>query len=166
MGKQRTTILDKERINWKLQRMAYEIWENFSNEKAITLIGIQGSGAIVAQSLAKRLKEISPVKVEMITLKLNKRKPLSADIKIEENLTGKALVLVDDVANSGKTLLYALAPILKYEPEKVIIAVLVDRRHKSFPITPDIVGHSVSTTLQDHIEVETEGDEITAAYLQ
>lgn len=166
MGKQRTTILDKERINWKLQRMAYEIWENFSNEKSITLIGIQGSGAIVAQSLAKRLKEISPVKVEMITLKLNKRKPLSADIKIEEDLTGKALVLVDDVANSGKTLLYALAPILKYEPEKVMIAVLVDRRHKSFPITPDIVGHSVSTTLQDHIEVETEGDEITAAYLQ
>lgn len=166
MGKQRTTILDKERINWKMQRMAYQIWENYSSEKTVTLIGIDGSGTIVAKSLERRLKEISPLKVETIILKLNKRKPLSDEIVIDEDLTGKAVVLIDDVANSGKTLLYALSPILVYEPKKVMIAVLVDRRHKSFPITPDIVGHSVSTTLQDHIDVETEGEYITAAYLQ
>lgn len=166
MAKQSTIILDKERINHKLQRMAYEIWENYSKEKNITLIGISGSGAIVAKSLARRLKEISPLQVDMITLQLNKRKPLSAAINIDEDLTGKAIILVDDVANSGKTLLYALSPILRYEPKKVMIAVLVDRRHKSFPITPDIVGYSVSTTLQEHIEVETEGEHITAAYLQ
>jgi pyrimidine operon attenuation protein/uracil phosphoribosyltransferase len=166
MAKQSTIILDKERINHKLQRMAYEIWENYSKEKNITLIGISGSGAIVAKSLARRLQEISPLQVDMITLQLNKRKPLSAAINIDEDLTGKAIILVDDVANSGKTLLYALSPILRYEPKKVMIAVLVDRRHKSFPITPDIVGYSVSTTLQEHIEVETEGEHITAAYLQ
>lgn len=166
MAKQSTIILDKERINHKLQRMAYEIWENNSKEKSITLIGISGSGAIVAKSLAKRLKDISQLKVELITVQMNKRKPLSSEIVIDDDLTDKALVLVDDVANSGKTLLYALAPILKFEPRKVMIAVLVDRRHKSFPITPDIVGYSVSTTLQEHIEVETEGDNITAAYLQ
>ncbi len=166
MAKQSTIILDKERINHKLQRMAYEIWENYSKEKNITLIGISGGGAIVAKSLARRLKEISPLHVDMITLQLNKRKPLSAAINIDEDLTGKAIILVDDVANSGKTLLYALSPILRYEPKKVMIAVLVDRRHKSFPITPDIVGYSVSTTLQEHIEVETEGEHITAAYLQ
>lgn len=166
MVKERTIILDKERINWKMQRMAYEIWENFSNEKSVTLIGIEGSGAILAKSLVKRLKEISTLKVELIIIKMNKRKPLSSDILIDEDLSGKSLVLIDDVANSGKTLLYALAPILRYEPKKVMIAVLVDRRHKSFPITPDIIGHSVSTTLQEHIEVETEGEYITAAYLQ
>ncbi|MCB0697891.1 MAG: phosphoribosyltransferase [Chitinophagaceae bacterium] len=166
MGKQRTIILDKERINWKLQRMAYQVWENYSNEKSVTLIGIEGSGTIVAKSLARRLKEISPLQVETIIVKLNKRKPVSDEISISEDLTGKAVVLIDDVANSGKTLLYALAPILRYEPKKVMIAVLVDRRHKSFPITPDIVGHSVSTTLQEHIDVETEGEHITAAYLQ
>jgi len=166
MGKQRTIILDKERINWKMQRMAYQVWENYSHEESITLIGIEGSGTIVAKSLERRLKEISPLKVETIIVKLNKRKPLSDEIVISEDLTGKAIVLIDDVANSGKTLLYALAPILQYEPKKVMIAVLVDRRHKSFPITPDIVGHSVSTTLQEHIDVETEGEYITAAYLQ
>ena len=166
MGKQRTIILDKERINWKMQRMAYQVWENYSHEESITLSGIEGSGTIVAKSLERRLKEISPLKVETIIEKLNKRKPLSDEIVISEDLTGKAIVLIDDVANSGKTLLYALAPILQYEPKKVMIAVLVDRRHKSFPITPDIVGHSVSTTLQEHIDVETEGEYITAAYLQ
>lgn len=163
---QRTLILDKERIDWKMQRMAYEVWENHSDEEAITLIGIEKSGAVVAKSLARRLKEISPLKVEVLSMKMNKRDPLSEEIIIKEDLGKKAIVLVDDVANSGKTLLYALSPILKNEPKKVMIVVLVDRKHKSFPITPDIVGHSVSTTLQNHIEVETEGNYITAAYLQ
>lgn len=164
--KERTIILDKERINWKMQRMAYEIWENCSEDKNITLIGVAGSGAIVAKSLARRLGEISPLKVDVHIIELNKRKPLSEEIKIDEDLTAKSVVIVDDVANSGKTLLYALTPILSYEPKKVMIAVLVDRRHKSYPIRPDIVGHSISTTLQDHIDVETEGEYITAAYLE
>ena len=166
MSKQKTLILDKERINKKLQRMAYQIWEEYSEETAITLIGIDGSGAIVAKSLAKRLVKISPLEVEYINIKLNKRKPLKGEIVLEDELNDKAVVLVDDVANSGKTLLYALRPILDYEPKKVMIAVLLDRRHKSFPITPDIVGHSIATTLQEHIEVETKGESITAAYLQ
>lgn len=166
MEKNRTVILDKERINLKLQRMAFEIWENYSKETSVTLIGVEGSGVKVAQSLAERLKKISPLEVNVLTVQLNKRSPLSKEILIDEDLTGRAIVVVDDVANSGKTLLYALTPILKYEPKKVMIAVLVDRRHKSFPITPDIVGHSVSTTLQEHIEVETEGKYITTAYLE
>ncbi len=166
MSKEKTLILDKERINKKMQRMAFQIWEEYSEEKAVTLIGIEGSGAIVAKSLAKRLTDISPLEVEYINLKLNKRKPLKEEIILNKELNDKAVVLVDDVANSGKTLLYALRPILDFEPKKVMIAVLVDRRHKSFPITPDIVGHSIATTLQEHIEVETEGNRITAAYLQ
>lgn len=166
MGKEKTLILDKERINWKMQRMAFQVWENFSDENEITLVGIQGSGMVVAKSLARRIKDISSKQVATISLKLNKKDPLSEELKIQEDLSGKAVVLVDDVANSGKTLLYALRPILDYEPKKVLITVLVDRSHKSFPITPDIVGHSISTTLQERIEVETEGNYITAAFLR
>lgn len=166
MSKERTIILDKERIDWKMQRMAYQIWENNSDEKELTLIGIEGSGLVVAKSLSRRLQEISPLKVNVLSLKMNKRQPLKGDLTIDEDLNKKSVVLVDDVANSGKTLLYALRPILDYDPKKVLIAVLVDRRHKSYPVAPDIVGHSVATTLQEHIEVETEGDYITAAFLQ
>ncbi len=165
MDKQRIPILDRERIDRKLQRMAYQVWEENSAEKEITLAGIEESGMAVARSLAERLRKISPLTVSLISLKLNKKKPLGEDIKIEEDITGRVVILVDDVANSGKTLLYGLRPLMNYELKKIMVAVLVDRKHKSYPIVPDIVGHSISTTLLDHIEVVTEGDEIIAAYL-
>ncbi|OJW84388.1 MAG: hypothetical protein BGO69_11590 [Bacteroidetes bacterium 46-16] len=166
MNKQRILILDKERIDRKLQRMAYELWENNSKENEITLIGIEGSGLAVAQSLASRLRDISPLQVDVRAMKINKRKPLSGEIKVDMDLSGRSVILVDDVANSGKTLLYALKPLLDHEPSHIMIAVLVDRKHKSFPVSPDIVGHTVATTMKEHIEVETKGDEIIAAYLQ
>ena len=166
MEKQRILILDKERIAWKLQRMAYEVWEHNSNEENITFVGIQGSGLALAKSLAKKLEEISPLKVDVISIKLNKKQPLKDSISIDQDLSKRSIVLVDDVANSGKTLLYALKPLLDFEVKKIMVAVLVDRKHKSYPVSPDIVVHSIATTLHEHIEVETSGDEITAAYLQ
>ena len=75
-------------------------------------------------------------------------------------------MLVDDVANSGKTLLYAIRPLLELQPNNIQITVLVDRKHKNYPIAPDIIGHSVSTTLQDAILVSFEKDKITGAFLQ
>jgi pyrimidine operon attenuation protein/uracil phosphoribosyltransferase len=165
MSKQKVEILDKERINRKLQRMAYEIWEHNSHEKEVVLIGIAGSGEAVANNLAQRLKTISTLKVEVLSMKLNKRNPLSEEIKLSANLGGKSVIVVDDVANSGKTLLYAVRAILDHEVKKIQVAVLVDRKHKAFPVSSDIVGHSVATTIQEHIAVETKGNEITAAYL-
>ncbi len=159
-------ILDQQRIDWKIQRMAYQIWEHNSNETVVTLVGIVGSGATLAQNLAKRLEQISPLKTEVLTIRMNKKKPLAEEIQFNEDLNGKSVILVDDVANSGKTLLYAMKPVLSFEPKKILIAVLVDRKHKSFPVSPDIVGHSIATTLQEHIEVTCEGENITAAYLQ
>lgn len=166
MSKERVLILDSERINWKLQRMAYQIWEHNSDETHITLIGIIGTGLSVARSLAERLSKISPLQVDVVAIDINKKKPLSGEIKLNKNVSGHSVVLVDDVANSGKTLLYALRPLLDFEVKKVMIAVLVDRKHKSFPISPDIVGHSLATTLHEHIEVETDNNNIVAAYLQ
>jgi pyrimidine operon attenuation protein/uracil phosphoribosyltransferase len=166
MPKERILILDKEIIDHKLQRMAYQIWEHNSKEKEIILIGIEKTGTVMAKNLAARLKKISPLKVEVVALKLNKKEPLNDTPELKININNKSVILVDDVANSGKTLLYALSPLLQYEPKKIQVAVLVDRKHKSFPVSSDIVGHSVATTLQEHIEVEHKGDEIIAAYLQ
>lgn len=166
MAKERILILDKERIGYKLQRMAYQVWEHNSKADSVTLVGVEGSGLVVAKNLAKRIEEISPLKVDVLSLSLNKKKPLSKEIKLSEDLTGRSVVLVDDVANSGKTLLYALRPLLDHELKSIQVAVLVDRKHKSFPVSPDIVGHTIATTLQEHIEVETKGENIEAAYLQ
>jgi len=166
MEKERILILDRQQIDRKLQRMAYEIWEHNSNEQGIVLIGIESGGVAVAKSLAARLKKISPLTVDMLSLKLNKKQPLKDVIQVNADLSGKSVVLADDVANSGKTLLYALKPLLDQEPAKIMVAVLVDRKHKSFPVTPDIVGHSISTTLQEHIVVECQADGSMEAFLE
>jgi pyrimidine operon attenuation protein/uracil phosphoribosyltransferase len=131
--------------------MAYQIWEHNSKEQSVTLAGIQGSGMAVAENLAAFLKEISPLQVDLLELKMNKKQPLSNDSTLQADLTGRSVILVDDVANSGKTLLYGLKPLLSYELKRIMIAVLVDRKHKSYPVSADIVGHTVATTLQEHI---------------
>jgi pyrimidine operon attenuation protein / uracil phosphoribosyltransferase len=166
MKENRILILNKERISFKLRRMAYEIWERNSDEKEIIVIGIDGSGKIVAANLVEILKEISPLKIRFITVTINKKSPLDFVFDIDENLSGKTIVLVDDVANSGKTLMYCLHGILSYDLKKVMVAVLVDRKHKSFPIATDIVGHTIATTLQNHIEVETKGKKVVGVYLE
>ena len=166
MKKKQVLILDQERISYKLRRMAYEIWEHNSNEKEIILIGIMKGGKILADNLSAIIKEISPLKVQTIPFNINKKKPLGHSLDIGEDLTGRSVILVDDVVNSGKTIMYSMQAILSYDLKRLMVAVLVDRKHKSFPIYSDIVGHSVATTLQDHIEVETEGNEITAVYLE
>ncbi len=165
MDKNKVLILDKEQINRKLQRMAYEVWEHNSNETSVTLIGVETTGMTVAQNLANRIRKISPLQVDVLSVKMNKRNPLAENITIDADLTNKSVVLVDDVSNSGKTLLYALRPVLNYETSKILVAVLVERKHKAYPLSPDIVGHTVSTTIQEHIEVEAQGGEITGAYL-
>jgi pyrimidine operon attenuation protein / uracil phosphoribosyltransferase len=166
MKKKRVILLDKERIAYKLQRMAYEIWEHNSSEKEIVLIGIEKGGRIMADDLAARLKEISPLKIVSLAMSINKKKPLNNAIDLPYDLSGKSVILVDDVVNSGKTMLYSLHSILSYDLKKLMVAVLVDRQHKSFPISSDIVGHTVATTLQDHIEVVTKGNVIEAVYLE
>jgi pyrimidine operon attenuation protein/uracil phosphoribosyltransferase len=145
--------------------MAYEIWERNSDEKEITLIGIEKGGKILADNLSVILNEISPLKIETISFNINKKNLLNHAIDFEQSLEGKTVVLCDDVINSGKTVMYSMPAILSYDVKKIMVAVLVDRKHKSFPIASDIVGHTVATTIQDHIEVETKGKEITAVYL-
>ena len=165
MKKKQILILDQERISYKLRRMAYEIWERNSDEKEIILIGIEKGGKILADNLSEILKEISPLKIETISFHINKKNLLNHAIDIEESLEGKTVILCDDVINSGKTVMYSMPAILSYDVKKIMVAVLVDRKHKSFPIASDIVGHTVATTIQDHIEVETKGKKITAVYL-
>ena len=164
--KQKIVILNEERIAHKLRRMAYEIWEHNSEETSITLVGVESGGRAVANNLAVLLRNISPLEVLVRSVIINKKNPLIHSLGFNDDLTDRSVILVDDVANSGRTITYALNPILQFNIRKIMVAVLVDRKHKSFPIASDIVGLSMATTLQEHIEVEIEGDKITSVYLQ
>lgn len=146
--------------------MALEIIENNIDETGIILAGVRESGTVVAKHMQELLSEISPVKTELISITLDKREPKEVTLSQEMDFTNKVIILVDDVANSGKTLLYALKPFLAFHPKKIQMLVLVERSHNSFPVHPDYVGLSVSTTLQEHIYVEVEDGKIAGTYLQ
>lgn len=151
-----TLILTKDDIRKKLIRMAYEIAEQNADEKEIIIVGIKEGGYEIAKRLSEQLKNITSSKIILAEISLNKHNPAEADVKT--NLTAaqienNVLIFIDDVANSGKTLLYAMKPLMKHLPKKVSVAVLVDRKHKLFPVSADIVGLSLSTNMHEHISV-------------
>jgi len=159
-------ILTQEIAEKKLRRMAYEILENNFGEKEFILVGIRESGLVIARNIQQLLHEIGDVKTELIGVTLDKKMPGEVTLSKELALNDKVVIVIDDVANSGKTLLYALKPFLAFHPKKIQALVLVERRHNAFPVKPDYVGLSIATTLQEHIFVEVEGDRVKGAYLQ
>jgi pyrimidine operon attenuation protein/uracil phosphoribosyltransferase len=159
------SILSTEMVNRKLRRMAFEIAENNEGENAIILAGINGNGEVVARCLQRELQNITRTKIELVTIRLNKKDPLEVTIDATIDFTNKIIIIVDDVANSGKTMAYALKPFLSFKPKKVQALVLVERSHKLFPVQADYVGLTIATTLQEYISVEVEGEKIVGAYL-
>lgn len=161
----KNSILTADAAARKIRRMAFEIAEDNANESSLLIIGIEGNGEIVAKNLVAELKEIFAVPVETATISINKKEPLDAAVKEPVDFNGRVVIVVDDVSNTGKTLLYALKPLLNSLPKKIQTLVLVARSHKLFAVQPDYVGLSVSTTLQEHIVVDTRDGAITGAWL-
>lgn len=159
-------ILDAATANRKMQRMAYEIVENNLEEKQVILAGIRESGSVIARNIQQLLNQIGNLQTELITITLDKKHPGEVTLTPSPDFNDKVVIIIDDVANSGKTMLYAIKPLLAYHPRKVQTLALVERTHKAFPIHTDYVGLSVATTLQEHIFVETEGDEVLGAYME
>ena len=158
-------ILDQAVAEQKMRRMALEIIENNHDEQELILAGIRESGSVVARNIQRMIAEISPVKTQLIIVSLDKRQPQEITLSQLMDFNNKVIIIIDDVANSGKTLLYALKPFLEYYPKKIQSLVLVERSHNSFPVHSDYAGLSLATTLQEHIYVEVEGDKIKGAYL-
>lgn len=159
-------ILDQKGAEQKMRRMALEIMENNHDEPELILVGIRESGSVVARTIQKMIGEISDVKTKLLTITLDKRMPTEIELSEISDFNNKVIILVDDVANSGKTLLYALKPFLTYHPKKIQALVLVERSHNSFPVHSDYVGLSIATTLQEHIFVEVKDENIVGAYLE
>ena len=159
-------ILTSESANQKLHRMALELAENLSGSAAdVILIGVRTNGLVIAQKIAELLKPYISNKIAIISVSLNKQLPKEVVLSENTNLNDLNLVLIDDVANSGKTLLYALKPLLAFYPRTIQTLVLVERMYKLYPVKPDYVGISVATTPENHIEVEVSDGQIMGAYV-
>lgn len=155
MEKTSVPILDHDQIHHKIKRIAYQIYESNVEEKEIVLAGITKSGFELAKRLQAELQKISDLEVLLCEVKINKKNPLD---KITTSLSpeeykNKALVLIDDVLNSGTTLIYGVRHFLDVPLKRFKTAVLVDRSHKKYPVKADFKGISLSTSLHEMVKV-------------
>ncbi len=152
------TILNHKEIAHKLRRMAFQIYETNVNEKEVVIAGIMDNGYVLAKKLKSEVEKISPIKVTLCEVSMNKKAPIgsiSCSKKLAD-LENKSLVLVDDVLNSGTTLIYGVKYFLEVPLKQFKTAVLVDRSHKKYPVKADFKGISLSTSLNVNVVVSFE----------
>lgn len=156
-------ILDAETSIKKLRRMALEIAERNMDERQLVVLGIKANGLVIARKVAAQLATVYTGEVNVAGLEIDKKLPGNILLDGDVSLQSKTVILCDDVANSGKTMLYAIKPLLEAFPKSIQTLALVERMHKQFPVAVDFKGISVSTTPSQHIVVIVENDEIVGA---
>lgn len=149
-------ILDKKETLQKIRRIAYEIYERNYQEDEIVLAGIYDKGYFFAELLLKELQLICKMKITVVKITLDKSAKIQCDVTVDMDLQllkNKVVVITDDVLNTGRTLVYSLQPFLTIPLKKLQTAVIVNRSHNSFPVSPDYIGYSLGTTIKEHIDV-------------
>lgn len=159
-------ILTREEADQKILRMSIQLAENLADSNApVILIGVKENGVVLAEKVAVQLKQYINNPIKIIAVELDKVNPKTVLLSEIIDSLGANIVLIDDVANSGRTMLYALKPLLDLYPRSIQTMVLVERMHKLFPVEPNYVGLSLATTQEDHIQVEVIDGEIVGAFV-
>ena len=155
MGLTENCILNHEEINHKVKRIAYQIYESNVEEQDIILAGIESNGYLFAKKLRAAMLKICDINPILCKVTIDKKNPISPIITTltKEDYTNKSLVLVDDVLNSGTTLIYGVKHFLDVPLKRFKTAVLVNRNHKKYPVKADFKGISLSSSINEHVSV-------------
>ncbi|RZN83202.1 MAG: phosphoribosyltransferase [Winogradskyella sp.] len=155
MTTEKNTILNHQEIQHKIKRIAYQIYESNVNEEELIIAGIEKNGFLLAKKIKSTLDKISKINSTLCKVVIDKKSPLSnISTSINpEDYSNKSIVLVDDVLNSGSTLMYGVRHFLSVPIKQFKTAVLVNRNHKKFPVKADFKGISLSTSLKEHVNV-------------
>lgn len=156
-----TKIVDAVALQSSVKRIAYQVFESTIDETEIVIVGVGVQGKILSSLLGDALKKIGDSTLVFVNLTLDKTNPLGtikSSIPLTE-LKNKSLIIVDDVLNTGSTLMYAVSFFLSIPVKQIKTAVMVNRNHKKFPIKADFKGISLSTSLNEHITVVLDGNE-------
>ncbi|WP_179352418.1 phosphoribosyltransferase family protein [Winogradskyella vidalii] len=155
MALTKNTILSHKEIEHKIKRIAYQIYESNVNETELVIAGIESNGYLLARKIKAHLDKISSIESTLCKVKVNKTKPTDPILTSipKEEYTNKSLVLIDDVLNSGGTLIYGIKHFLDVPLKQFKTAVLVNRNHKKYPVKADFKGISLSTSLFEHVHV-------------
>lgn len=151
-------ILAHKQITHTIKRMAYQVYEDNISEQELIVAGVRGEGFILAQLIADELEKISDLNIQLLAVEIDKKNPIEKDIVLNpkrsaEDLYQKSVVVIDDVLNSGSTLLFSLQPFLKQPMRQIKTAVLVNRNHKKYPVKADFKGISLSTSSHENVRV-------------
>lgn len=155
MALTKKTILSHKEIEHKIRRIAYQIYESNVNETEIIIAGIESNGYILAKKIKSQLDKISEINTTLCKVTINKKEPtqpISTSID-KDDYSNKSIVLIDDVLNSGSTLIYGIKHFLDVPLKQFKTAVLVNRNHKKYPVKADFKGISLSTSLFEHVHV-------------
>src|SRR6478672_1665916 len=175
-------LLDAEQVARTLSRIAHEIIERNDDLESVALVGIHTRGVPIAQRLRRLVEERSGVELALGQLDITfhrddvhvrggaaprRPQPLMRDTRLDFELEGRTVILVDDVLSTGRTIRAAIDALLEYgRPDRVQLAVLADRGHRELPIRPDYVGKNLPTSRGERIQVELiEVDEIDRVLL-
>lgn len=157
----RTLILTDTQVRQKVERIAHEINEYNYDEQEIILVGIANRGYLLAERLQTILTAIADFDVRLAKLTLDKDEPLEHPIDLTldvSELDGKVVLLVDDVLNTGRALIYGVHHLISRPVKMLKTVILVNRRHRRYPIRADYVGLTLATTMKEHIQVEFSED--------
>lgn len=169
MASGKNLILNHLQIEQKINRIAYEIFENNFEEKEIIIAGISKNGYLFAKKLDAALKKICKIKVQLIELIIDKENPYNKKVNYNPDpseIKNRVILVADDVLNSGKTLIFGIRVFLNAPVKKISTVVLVNRAHQRYPVKANYVGLNLSTTLKEHIKVKFEGKGKDCVYLE
>ncbi|HAI74975.1 MAG TPA: phosphoribosyltransferase [Microscillaceae bacterium] len=161
MQKKSVLLLDNAQIEQKIIRITYQILEENFSATEIVFAGITGSGYALARRLQAAWQTISPIPAHLIEVHLAKSEPLCQPVQLSVDsniLANKTVILIDDVLNTGKTLFYALKPLMEIPLQKIQTVVLINRNLATYPIAANYVGYALATTLNDYIRVSLAED--------
>lgn len=164
MQKIESVILNQKQIAHKIKRMAYQVYETNVNETEVVIAGIKENGFILAKKIKAEVENISPINVILCEVVIDKKDPITpiTTSLTPEEYQNKSLLLVDDVLHSGTTLIYGIRHFLDVPLKQFKTAVLVDRNHKKYPVKADFKGISLSTSLNENVNVIFDGDDAKA----
>lgn len=154
--KEASIVLNAVQIQQKIERIAFEIMETTFETPTIYIGGISGNGFLFAERLVLKLNDISDQKIMLFEIKVNKDKPLEEAISLsvdDTNISQSTVILVDDVINSGRTMMHAVRRLLQNQLNVLKVATMVNRTHRRYPVHADFVGINIATTLRDNITV-------------
>jgi len=166
MVREKYRLMNSDDIKRTVKRIAHQIIEEIPDTENLVLIGIKTRGVPLARTIAEEIEKISgkqiPVGALDITfyrddLSLVGEKPEVKGTEMDFDITGRDVVLVDDVLYTGRTTRAALDEIMDYgRPRRVKLCVLIDRGHRELPICPDFVGKTITTTKKEIVKVKFE----------